>query len=174
MDLSQARYIADGVIAHLKPSSERIMIVGGIRRHKSDVHDIDICVIPRKDKLTDMFGQDAGEEVCAEFIQAVNCWTKIKGEPTGKYTQRLLPQMIKLEISICDRATWPTITLIRTGDAEFTHMLMKRALKLGFNQKDGLLWDGDKAVHLLDETDYFRVLNLPFIIPEKRDKNAFK
>lgn len=174
MELSHARYLAEGIISRLKPTCERIMICGSIRRQKKECSDIDLVVLPKRDKKTDMFGLPAGEEVSAEFVHVVNQWPKIKGEPTGKYTSRLLPDMIKLEISITTPECWPSITMIRTGDSDFTHMMMIRARKLGFEQRDGLLYDGDRVVPLNEEADYFRVLQVPFIVPEKRDKYAFR
>lgn len=174
MELSQARYIAEGVIHKLAPTCERTMICGSVRRHKKDVHDIDIVLIPRRVPKRDMFGNIEGEAVVPEFISVVNSWPKVKGDPTGRYTVRLLPEMVKLEISICSLSTWASISLIRTGDADFTHMLMIRARKLGLEQRDGHLCDGDKIIQLVDEADYFRVLNLPFIVPEHRDKFAFR
>src|SRR4029077_217192 len=131
MELSQARYLAEGVVSKLKDTCERIMIAGSVRRHKKECHDLDIVLIPRRVPKRDMFGNIEGEQVVPEFISVVNGWKKIKGESTGKYTQRLLPEMVKLEISITDATTWGPITLIRTGDSDFTHMLMIRARKLG-------------------------------------------
>lgn len=174
MELSSARYIAQGCVAKLKPCCDRIMIAGSVRRQMKECSDIDLVVVPHRDKKVDMFGDPAGEEVAMEFIHTVNQWTKIKGEATGKYTQRLLPEMVKLEISICSQSTWPSITMIRTGNSDFTHMMMIRARKLGFEQRDGLLYDGDKVIQMVDEADYFKVLQLPFIVPEHRDKYAFK
>lgn len=174
MELSQARYIAQGVVAKLKPCCLRIMIAGSIRRQMKECTDIDLVVIPHRDKKVNMFGDPAGEEVAMEFVYTVNQWPKIKGEATGKYTQRLLPEMVKLEISICTTATWPSLTMIRTGNSDFTHMMMIRARKLGFEQREGLLYDGDKVIQMVDEADYFKVLQVPFIVPEHRDKYAFK
>lgn len=174
MTLSAAKKIADDVVNKLRPCSERIMIVGSIRRQAREITDIDVVVIPRRDHKTDMFGQPAEEVVVDEFLHTVNSWTKIRGEGTGKYTQRLLPEMMKLELNIARPENFANLVLIRTGDADFTQKMMIRARKLGFEQRDGLLYDGDKVVELIDESDYFRVLNLPFIIPEKRDKNAFQ
>lgn len=174
MELAYARHLAEGVVFKLAPLCEDIMIGGSVRRHKPECTDIDIICIPRRDAEKDMFGTIIGYHVIPEFITAVNQWTKIKGSPEGKYTQRLLSDGTKLEISIATRDTWPTITLIRTGDTEFIHTLMKRALKLGFEQRDGLLWNDSKVVPLKDETDYFCVLNLPFIKPEDRNAQAFR
>jgi DNA polymerase/3'-5' exonuclease PolX len=174
MELSHARYLADSVVAKLVPVCERVMICGGIRRHKPNPHDIDLVVIPHRDTEKDMFGQVSGYHVVPEFVTAINQWTKIKGDPDGKYTQRLLADGVNLEISMCTNDNWGCLTMIRTGDSDFTHMMMIRARKLGFEQRDGYLWKDDKRLSIPDERIYFEVLNLPYIEPEMRTADAFK
>lgn len=174
MTLSEARYLADSIIAKLVPVTERCMIGGSIRRKKNEVSDIDIILIPRRDEIKDMFGIVIAREPCPEFIATINQWTKIKGDATGKYTQRLVKGGHMVEFSICKPDNWGNITLIRTGDADFTHMIMKRVLKMGYRQEDGYLWEDAKKIPLTDERQYFELLNLPYIEPEHRNKNAFR
>lgn len=174
MDYAQARFIADSVVAKLMPVSERVLIAGSLRRKKSEIKDIDLVIIPRRDQEKNLFGEVISTPPCPEFIELVNSWTKIKGEPTGKYCQRLLKQNIKLEISIATPDNWGNIVLIRTGDFEFSHLWMKAVLKRGLEQKEGYLYNGDKIIPVHEEEDYFKILNLPFISPENRNINAFK
>lgn len=173
MDLSHARFLAESVVTKLAPYCIQSQIVGSIRRHQKEVTDIDILVSPHRDQVKDLFGNITGSEVAPEFIQLVNSWERLKGNPTGRYCQRMIDGH-KVEIYIATEETWAALQIIRTGNSDFTHMLMTRALKLGFKQQDGLLWNDDKSVPMKDETDYFRVLNLPYIPPDKRDINAFR
>lgn len=174
MDFAYARHLAESVVFQLAPMCDKIQICGGVRRHKPEPHDIDIVLIPRRDSEKDMFGTITGYHVTPEFIQCVNQWTKIKGEPYGKYTQRLLKGGIHLELSIATADNYGCLQLIRTGDSDFSHLIMKRVLKCGFEQRDGYLWDGDKKIPIPDEKDYFNILNLPYIEPKDRDANAFR
>lgn len=173
MTLAVAQNKAKEIVETLTPVCERIAICGSIRRKAKEVTDIDLVVIPHRDKIKDMFGTVTALVPIPEFIAIVSKWPKIKGEPTGKYTQRL-HEGIKLEISICSPDNWGNITLIRTGNADFSHMVMKRVLKCGFEQKDGFLYDNDKIIALPEEKDYFDILGLPYINPENRDKDAFR
>lgn len=180
MELSHARFLAESVVAKLAPYCQKICICGGIRRHKPDPHDIDIVCLPHYDSEKDMFSNITSIFPVHEFEQAVNQWTKVKGEATGKYTQRLLKDGTKVEISIAFPDNYGCLKLIRTGDADFTPLIMKRALRMGFQQRAGYLWDDDengmdsKIIPIPEEEDYFRVLNLPFVEPSKRDINAFR
>lgn len=174
MDLSEAKYIAAGIVARLVPVTEQLLVCGSLRRERDEVGDIDIVLIPKRDQVKDLFGTVIERPVIPEFINVVNSWTKIIGEPTGKYTRRLLEGGHHLELTICDASTWPSLTLIRTGDAEFTRKMMIRALKLGFEQRDGYLWDSrGTKVPLTSEADYFRTLDLPYLHPRDRTAQAY-
>jgi DNA polymerase/3'-5' exonuclease PolX len=173
MTLDHAKHIAEGIVAKMAPYVERVKICGSIRRQRPEPSDIDIVVIPKRDQVKDMFGQVIGYEPVPEFCQLVNSWQKVKGEPTGKYTQRMV-NGVKVELSITVPEAFGNITLIRTGNADFSHMIMKRVLKLGFEQRGGHLYDGDRMIPLYEEEEYFKILNLPFIEPKDRDMDAFK
>lgn len=173
MTLQEATRRAQDIVSDLEPMCERIMICGSIRRKRPECHDIDIVLVPKRDPVKDMFGVITGYEVYPEFVHCINRWKKLKGEPTGRYTQRLVDD-VKVEISIGTPANFGCLQLIRTGNADFSHMIMKRVLKCGLEQRDGYLMDGDKQIPIGDERDYFNVLNLPYIEPENRDAHAFR
>jgi DNA polymerase/3'-5' exonuclease PolX len=92
MKLEQALEIAEKVKALLAPHCERIEIAGSIRRKKPDVKDIEIVAIP-KPFDTGLF--ESG------IATVVNKWQKVKGELPCKYTQRILPEGIKLDLFFC-------------------------------------------------------------------------
>jgi hypothetical protein len=87
MKLEQAKELAEAAKAELEPYCHRIEIAGSIRRQKPDVGDIELVCVPMGMKLTG-------------FVDAVNKWSKIKGSPKGKYTQREYHGM-KLDLFIC-------------------------------------------------------------------------
>lgn len=174
MELSDARYKAERIVSKLAPYCDKTLIVGSIRRKMRECSDIDIVLQVKQVPIKDLFDNTVGHKPMKEFVDIVNSWEKIKGDPTGKYTQRRLEDGTKLELTMASQETWASLTLIRTGNAEFTHMLMKRVLRCGFEQRNGHLYEGDRMIELHEEEDYFRVLNLPYIKPENRDINAFR
>lgn len=173
MKLADAEYLAKAIISELSFYCDRIEVAGSVRRKQPVCTDIDIVCVPKREPILDMFNNVIGQEVSPAFIKTINQWTKVKGDPTGKYTQRIVDGQ-KIEISMCNPDNWGNIFLIRTGDSEFSHMLMKRCLKLGFQQRDGYLWDEAGAIPLFEEIEYFNTLNLPYVSPEKRNRNAFR
>ena len=173
MTFDEAKYIAQGVVAKLRPVTEQIKVCGSLRRLRKEVSDIDIVCEPKRTPVKDLFGAISGYQVDPKFIEVVNSWEKIKGSPEGKYCQRLVDG-VKVEISIADKTRFGNLVIIRTGDAEFSHNIMKRVLKMGFEQRGGYLYNGDKIIPLYTEEDYFKILNLPYIEPKDRHKDSFK
>ncbi|OQA38465.1 MAG: hypothetical protein BWY51_00931 [Parcubacteria group bacterium ADurb.Bin316] len=41
-----------------------------------------------------------------KFSEIVNKWKKVKGEPIGKYTQRILPEGIKLDLFMANEKNY--------------------------------------------------------------------
>lgn len=173
MELSQARSIAERVVAKLMPSCERIKICGSVRRQKPECRDLDIVVQPKRRPIKNLFGETTGFIACQEFQDQINSWEKLKGEATGKYTQRMF-EGVKLELSIADENNFGCLTLIRTGNSDFSHMIMKRVLKCGLEQRDGHLYRDGRLIPIKDEKDYFTILDLPYVEPIYRDEFAFK
>ncbi len=172
MTHAEGKILAEKVIAQLKPWVERGYVAGSFRRGKPEMKDLDIVVIPKRIELKDLYG-DVVEKVPVQgFIDVIRSWKKIIGEPDGKYTRRIVDGQ-EVEISMCTPENWGNILMIRTGNSEFSHKMMKRALRLGFEQKEGYLYRDNKLIPVYEEKDYFDILNLPFIEPYQRDEHAF-
>jgi len=167
MELSEARFLADTIIAKLIPVCERTCIAGSIRRQKPEPKDIDIVVIPKRIPVTDLFGDVIGDEPIPEFIKVVSQWPKIKGEATGKYTVRDV-NGIHLELSIARPENWGFLVMIRTGSAEFSHKIAKRWVSFGYHGSDGFLTRDGQPVAVREERDLFRYLGLEYIEPKDR------
>ena len=163
MTIQEAQKIAEKYLAELKPHCLRAEIAGSIRREKPEPKDIEIVCIPRIETLDDLEG----------FSKVVNNLEKVKGEPTGKYTQRILPEGIKLDLFMATERNWGNIFLIRTGNWQFSKQIMFRILRMGLKQKDGYLWQGDKMLECKEEDDIFRLLNLVFIPPQNRNQEIY-
>lgn len=159
MELKEAQKIAEKHLNRLKPYCSRIEIAGSIRREKPEVKDIEIVCIP-KNSVYDR----------TNFIDVVNNWEKVKGEPTGKYTQRILPEGIKLDLFMANEDNWGLIYAIRTGSAEFSHKILACGwVKKGYHSKDGKLLDeGLREFILREEESLFDVIGIPYVEPRLR------
>jgi DNA polymerase/3'-5' exonuclease PolX len=164
MHYQEALKIAEKYLEQLKPSCHRIELGGSLRRKKNIIHDIEIVCVPFINLFTD--------EPIAEFINTVNQWQKIKGNPEGKLTQRMLPEGISLDLFICNPENWGAIFLIRTGDWEFSKYWVDTVVKRnGYKQEGGYLWKGETKIPLFEEQEYFDIMKVKFIEPELRNKS---
>lgn len=104
LPLQKAEKWAKRVVEILAPHCERIEIAGSIRRKKSEIADIEIVCIPKRE--SDMFGAPA--EVCEGFTKAINQWKSVRGDADGRYTQRILPNTdgFTVDIFIADNDNW--------------------------------------------------------------------
>lgn len=94
MEYTKAYEIAIRVKELLTPHCERIEIAGSIRRKKPEVKDIEIVAIP-KPYDTGLFSSG--------IATVINEWKKVKGELPCKYTQRILPEGIKLDLFFAEQ-----------------------------------------------------------------------
>lgn len=161
MELTQAIEIAEKVKAQLAPHCERIEIAGSIRRRRHIVRDIEIVAIP---KPYDVGLFESG------IAKVVNQWRKVKGELPCKYTQRILPEGIKLDLFFARPENWGLIYAIRTGSAEFSHRVLACGwVKRGYKSVDGMLMRFGAETDCREESDVFRCANVPWVRPEERE-----
>lgn len=153
MKLKDANLIAEKYLAILKPFCKRIEIAGSIRREKPEVKDIELVAIP-----SDISG----------FVEQVRRWRKIKGEPSGKYTQRILPEGIRLDLFMATERNWGNIFLIRTGSKEFNIAIMTKLKEKGLKQENGYLWKLGQIIECREEKDLFNLIGLPKVEPKER------
>ena len=162
MILYDALQIAEKIKSQLSPHCERIEIAGSIRRRKSEVKDIEIVAIPKPYEVG-LF--ESG------IATIVNRWEKVKGELPCKYTQRILPEGIKLDLFFADRSNWGLILAIRTGSAEYSHKVLATAwVKAGYKCIDGHLYhiENKKNYDVREEQDLFKRIGLNYVEPTMR------
>lgn len=161
MEYKKALAIAEKIKAQLKPYCERIEIAGSIRRKKPEVGDIEIVAIP-KPYETGLFASG--------IALIINDLPKIKGELPCKYTQRMLPEGIKLDLFFANPANWGLIYAIRTGSAEYSHKVLASGwVKRGYKSIDGHLTMYQNRIHVAEEKDLFERIGIAFVEPEKRN-----
>lgn len=160
MKLHQALAIAENTMAQLAPHCERIEIAGSIRRRKPQVKDIEIVAIP-KPYDTGLFANGIAPVVAQ--------WEKVKGELPCKYTQRILPEGIKLDLFFAVPDNWGLIYAIRTGSAEFSKMLARRWVSYGFHSEGGYLVKNGQMVPVREEKDLFDLIRMYYVEPNERE-----
>ena len=167
--LAEALRYATRIVELLSPYCHRCEIAGSIRRGKAEVKDIEIVCIPKRVQLTGLFDTQEGEPV-KEFCDQVNRWRKVKGEPTGKYTQRILPgNGIKLDLFIVNPDNWGFQFAIRTGSANYSAQTLGVGwVKAGYKGVDGMLTKNGVIVPIREEKEFFELIGVPFIEPENR------
>lgn len=161
MKYFEALKIANNIKSELQPFCERIEIAGSIRRCKPDVKDIEIVAIP---KPYDVGLFESG------IATVINKWQKVKGELPCKYTQRILPEGIKVDIFFATAENWGLIYAIRTGSAEYSHKVLAAGwVKNGYVSKEGHLYLYGQKTPIYEEEDLFKRISVPFADPELRD-----
>lgn len=167
MKLNQATEIAERIKAELAPYCDRIEIAGSIRRRKPEVGDIEIVAIPKRVEDGMLFSNIVTHP---KFCILVNRWPAVKGKPTGKYTQRILPEGINLDLFMADADNWGLIYAIRTGSAAFSHeVLAKGWVRAGYHGEGGHLVKGFHKIPVREEQDLFDLIGVPWKEPWERN-----
>jgi DNA polymerase/3'-5' exonuclease PolX len=160
MKYEQALEIAEKVKAQLAPHCEKIEIAGSIRRKKPEVKDIEIVAIP---KPYDIGLFESG------IATVVKQWEKVKGELPCKYTQRILPEGINLDLFFAERENWGLIFAMRTGSASYSHNVLGSAwVKRGYKSIGGYLYTNGERIAIPEEEDLFRRIGVLYVAPELR------
>ena len=168
MKLKMAQIIANKYLQLLRPYCERIEVAGSIRRQKSEVKDVELICIPKTVETNeDMFKPTYGR--VPQFVQLVNSWTRIKGDPAeGKYCARQLPEGIQLDLFICSAENWGYQLALRTGPAMFSKSLVCKLREFGYGCRDGNVYYRDSLHPVEEEKEIFRMLRREFVPPEYR------
>ena len=162
MNLAAALAIAEDIRAQLAPHCHRCEIAGSIRRRKPEVKDIEIVAIPKP--------YDIGL-FASGVAKVVDQWKAVKGQLPCKYTQRILPDGIKLDLFFANPDNWGLIYAIRTGSADYSHKVLAAGWSArGFRSHEGMLYSRvGHPIPMPEEEDLFKFLGIPFCKPEDRN-----
>ena len=158
---AEAYKLALEVLEQLKPYCERIEIAGSIRRKKAEVGDIEIVAIPKPFEIG-LFQTG--------IASVINQWQKVKGELPCKYTQRILPSGIKLDLFFAEEGNWGSVFAIRTGSADYSHKVLANGwVRQGFKSEGGYLFRDGERYEVREEKDLFKLIDIPYVPPEDRN-----
>ncbi|MFH1233369.1 MAG: hypothetical protein V1649_01820 [Patescibacteria group bacterium] len=157
----EAYKIALEVVEQLKPHCERIEIAGSIRRKKAEVGDIEVLIKPKPYEVG-LF--ESG------IATVVNKWKCVKGKLPCKYTQRILPSGIKLDLFTATAENWGLAFALRTGSAEFSRRVLASGwVREGFKGVGGYLYRDGERYEVREEKDLFKLIGVPYAEPENRN-----
>jgi DNA polymerase/3'-5' exonuclease PolX len=109
-------------------------------------------------------------EVDPGFCAVVNQWAAVKGRPDGKYTQRVLPDGMVLDLFMADVDNWGIVLAVRTGSAAFSHHILAAGwVKAGYRSEAGRLRKQGQIIPVREEHDLFTLIGLPWVEPESRE-----
>lgn len=158
---AEAYKIALEVLEQLRQYCFRAEIAGSLRRKKSEVGDIEIVVIPKPYEIGLFQSGIAG---------VINQWEKVRGELPCKYTQRILPSGIKLDLFFADEENWGLIFAMRTGSADYSHRVLANGwVRNGFKSIDGYLFRDDERYEVREEKDLFKISGVAYVEPIDRN-----
>lgn len=157
MEYKMIKLISDRYFEQIEPYILKGMVAGSIRRKKAEPNDIELVLVLNPDKIE-------------EIKELVDTWgTRIKGQITGRYTQRLLTEDVKIDIFLAQLSNYGNIVVIRTGNWRFSRFMMGiRAPQVNLKHREGYLWHGMGRLNCYEEEDVFRLLRMDYIDPENR------
>ncbi len=107
------------------------------------------------------------------IASVVNKWKFISGKleyGKTKYTQRILPEEIKLDLFIAEEGNWGSVLAIRTGSADYSHKVLANGwVRQGFKSDGGYLFKEGERYEVREEEDLFRLIGIPYVAPEYRN-----
>lgn len=178
MPLAEAERHASRLVGLLGSACERIAVAGSIRRRKPEVGDVEVVAIPTAGR--DLFGDPSGSELDArlERLAREGVLSPVKGG--AHFKQFLVPDAgCKLDLFLCNPATWGMVFTVRTGSASFSHRLVtpcdrytsdggRGLMPAHLRARDARLWCGDTPLETPEEEDVFRTLGILWVPPERR------
>ena len=169
--LAEALNIATNIVTELGPYCERIEIAGSIRRQRPTIGDIEIVCVPTPYLATPLFRSG--------IALVVEQWELVRGELPCRYTQRLHPSGMKLDLFMPDPRGFGLQLAIRTGSADWCRRVLAPAwVRAGYRSENGILHhvvdedytdNWDTSVSTRTERELFELIGLSWVKPVDRE-----
>lgn len=174
--LSVAQHIRESLL----PGCEQLVIAGSLRRQKPDVKDIELVA---ELKPGGLFGDipDTGAleaAIASAMRDGVIAWDLELRRNGDKYKRFIVPQHgICVDFFVADHDNFGNILAIRTGNSEFSRLLVTKQSQGGLmpddmRQGDGFLFLDGKRLSCSTEEDFFAAIRVPMIEPQDRNADA--
>ena len=176
MELTKALELAGELFPTFIPLTVRLKIAGSVRRGAPQVKDLELICIPQSKEIGQetitpgpqltrtVYNTDAIEGAGRDLVGNDNV---SKAGP--KYIQFRYKE-ITVDLFISTHKNCGLNYLLRTGPEEFNVVLLKRANRMGLTSEGSIFKErfGDTKYPAKTEREAFRILQLPWIAPEKR------
>lgn len=154
--------IAQDVVGQLRSHCHRAELTGSVRRGMDLIGDIEVVAIPKPYEIG---------LIKYGLPEVVDQWEMVKGRlmpGVTKYTQRILPCGIKLDLFLVKETNFGYHYTTRTGPAAYSKWLAQRWVRMGFKSVDGNLTRDGKIVPVPSEVEFYRLLDLKWVEPRFR------
>lgn len=190
--LGMAQDLSKLLVHMLKPSCEKIMVVGSVRRCKPLIGDVEIVALARESYVQDLFGAKVSidhtsvDHALDQFHEIEHQGWRIdlrKQEKNVKRLRHINTGLIADLYVITDRRAWGSYVVMRTGPRSFEKHVVtaaynnymhfdKRLLLHNHAKKRSPCWPYcAKIIPLLTEGDVFEKLKITYLTPEEREAN---
>jgi DNA polymerase (family X) len=150
---------AQDLVALLKQQApvERIEVAGSIRRRRESIKDIDIVATSADPKA-----------VMEAFVTLPQVYEVMMRGPTRASV--LIREGVQVDLRVVERESYGAALAYLTGSKPHNVHLREMAVKKGLKLNEYGIFDEDNN-HLggAEEADVYRLLGLPFIVPELRE-----
>lgn len=149
--LAHAKAIADDLLNQAINFCDIGNIAGSVRRKVEEVHDIELCMIPKITTIENknLFGEieHTAKIIHPEFERIIKGWGRIiKGQPSGRYMQLEIERrflnmdwLVTIDLFMPQPHDYVRQYIIRTGSAEYVKRLANQWVKKGWRgTTDGL------------------------------------
>ena len=181
--IEDVRPAAERLVAEMRPACRQIAIAGSVRRGCAEVGDMEIVAEPILTQTTDMF-EGPGPALPLELAEVIARLVRRGGLRIGdkfgpRYKKLWVPidgqlPCIQLDLFIVlPPAQFGPQMVIRTGPASFSKRFVTLRRHGGLmpshlREKDGCIWDGERALETPTEASVFQALGMKWIEPEAR------
>jgi len=198
MPLYLAESAALAVQQLLQPGCERVAVAGSVRRRRDVCNDVEIVAIPRIEEAT-----RPGQLLPVEVDRLDELLAPVKrGDHPVLFRPKAMPghrepawgprykklyvrhqrRWIKVDLWLTTRQRWGAIYAIRTGEAEFSKLLVTPRVQGGAMPRDMRQAEGSlqhivghangepvyEPLYTPEESDFFAALDVPQLLPEER------
>ena len=179
MELQKAQQITSKLFDIFAPICKRIEWVGGVKREKKDVHDIEFLMILKEGRPLPEFGKPKNlyethlDKLLADMEYDGILRQASDKKDGGRYKKRALIGTGELnefcvDLFIVNEKTWGIQNVIRTGPALFSHRFVENRSKKIYSRELGREFWGflpNDLEYIRGETEIRRggvALNLPW------------
>jgi DNA polymerase/3'-5' exonuclease PolX len=179
--ISEARFVADQLLARFTSAVQRIEVAGSIRRGRQDVGDIEIVAIPIIRTEPDGFFGERRTNLLTVALDEMVATGMLQSHPTDpkrgeRYSKLMHPSGLQLDLFSTTAESWGLIYLIRTGPADYSRQFVTDLRKRALHASEGQLHRGSmgcgsyvcEVVPTPNEEDVYAAARWPFVAPHLR------